>query len=153
MGFMTASEAAKKWNISQRRVQILCSKIELMGFLNSAKTGRFPKPQKNPLTKDLNLIKKVIKMNVIDLFCGRGGFSKGFNQAGFNIVYGIDNWKDATVTYKHNFPSAAISNEDITNICGNDILKATGLSANEIDVIIGGPPCQGFSLSGKKNAG
>ena len=89
-------------------------------------------------------------MNVIDLFCGCGGFSKGFNQAGFNIVYGIDNWKDATVTYKHNFPSAAISNEDITNIRGNDILKATGLSANEIDVIIGGPPCQGFSLSGKR---
>ncbi|MBS4785758.1 MAG: DNA cytosine methyltransferase [Clostridiales bacterium] len=89
-------------------------------------------------------------MNVIDLFCGCGGFSKGFSQAGFNIAYGIDNWKDATVTYKHNFPSAVISNEDITNIRGNEILKATGLNANEIDVIIGGPPCQGFSLSGKR---
>lgn len=89
-------------------------------------------------------------MNVIDLFCGCGGFSKGFQQAGFNIVYGIDNWKDATVTYKHNFPSAVISNEDITNISGENILEATGLEANEIDVIIGGPPCQGFSLSGKR---
>ena len=89
-------------------------------------------------------------LNVIDLFCGCGGFSKGFEQAGFNIVYGIDNWKDATVTYKHNFPSAVISNEDIVNVCGDSILKATGLSKNEIDVVIGGPPCQGFSLSGKR---
>ena len=89
-------------------------------------------------------------MNVIDLFCGCGGFSKGFQQAGFNIVYGIDNWKDAIVTYKHNFPSAVVSNEDITNISGENILEATGLKTNEIDVIIGGPPCQGFSLSGKR---
>ena len=89
-------------------------------------------------------------MNVIDLFCGCGGFSLGFRQAGINIAYGIDNWKDATVTYKHNFPSAVISNADITNIRGNDILESTGLSEKEIDVIIGGPPCQGFSLSGKR---
>lgn len=89
-------------------------------------------------------------MNVIDLFCGCGGFSLGFKQAGFNIVYGIDNWNDATVTYKHNFPSAFISNEDITNIYGSDILKSTGLNDKEIDVIIGGPPCQGFSVSGKR---
>ncbi|MEG0835850.1 MAG: DNA cytosine methyltransferase [Anaerovoracaceae bacterium] len=89
-------------------------------------------------------------MNVIDLFCGCGGFSKGFEQAGFNIVYGIDNWKDATITYKHNFPSAVVSNTDINDINGKDILKATGLSPTDIDVIIGGPPCQGFSLSGKR---
>lgn len=89
-------------------------------------------------------------MNVIDLFCGCGGFSKGFSQAGFNVVYGIDNWKDATITYKHNFPDAAITNEDITKIRGKDILEATGLGENEIDVVIGGPPCQGFSLSGKR---
>lgn len=90
------------------------------------------------------------KMNVIDLFCGCGGFSKGFEQAGFNIAYGIDNWKDATVTYKHNFPTAVISNKDITIVRGDDILEATGLTKDEVDVVIGGPPCQGFSLSGKR---
>jgi DNA (cytosine-5)-methyltransferase 1 len=89
-------------------------------------------------------------MNVIDLFCGCGGFSKGFSDAGFNVVYGIDNWKDATVTYKHNFPSAIVCNEDITKINGKDILRKTGLKASQIDVIIGGPPCQGFSVSGKR---
>ena len=89
-------------------------------------------------------------MNVIDLFCGCGGFSKGFEQAGFNVKFGIDMWKDATITYKHNFPGAVVLNEDITKINGNDILNMTGMVAEDIDVIIGGPPCQGFSVSGKR---
>lgn len=88
--------------------------------------------------------------NVIDLFCGCGGFSEGFKLAGFNIAYGIDNWKDATITYKKNFPNAVVSTEDIVNVSGNEILKETGLTSDCIDVIIGGPPCQGFSLSGKR---
>ena len=88
--------------------------------------------------------------NVIDLFCGCGGFSKGFEEAGYNIRFGIDMWNDAIVTYKRNFPNAAVLNEDITKISGKDILKATKLKKNEVDVIIGGPPCQGFSVSGKR---
>lgn len=89
-------------------------------------------------------------MNVIDLFCGCGGFSKGFEQAGFEVKFGIDMWKDATVTYKHNFPNAVVLNDDIININGKDILNITDLSEDEVDVIIGGPPCQGFSVSGKR---
>ncbi len=88
--------------------------------------------------------------NVIDLFCGCGGFSKGFEEAGYNIRFGIDMWKDAIVTYNHNFPNAAVMNEDITKISGKDILKAAKLKKDEVDVIIGGPPCQGFSVSGKR---
>ena len=88
--------------------------------------------------------------NVIDLFCGCGGFSKGFQQAGFDIRFGIDMWKDATITYKHNFPDAVVVNEDIVNISGEYILSKTEMKKSEIDVIIGGPPCQGFSLSGKR---
>lgn len=90
------------------------------------------------------------KYNVIDLFCGCGGFSKGFEQAGFNIRFGIDSWKDATVTYQHNFPQAVVLNEDIMKVEGNDILRMTGLEPSDVDVIIGGPPCQGFSVSGKR---
>ena len=88
--------------------------------------------------------------NVIDLFCGCGGFSKGFEEAGYNIRFGIDMWNDAIVTYKQNFPNAAVMNEDITKISGKDILKASKLKKDEVDVIIGGPPCQGFSVSGKR---
>lgn len=88
--------------------------------------------------------------NVIDLFCGCGGFSKGFEEAGYNVRFGIDMWKDATVTYKHNFPNAVVLNEDITKVNGRDILRIANLKAEDIDVIIGGPPCQGFSVSGKR---
>lgn len=88
--------------------------------------------------------------NLIDLFCGCGGFSKGFQQAGYNIRLGIDLWKDATVTYKYNFPDAVVLNEDISTVDGKRILEITNMSKEEVDVIIGGPPCQGFSVSGKR---
>ena len=89
-------------------------------------------------------------LNVIDLFCGCGGFSKGFAEAGYNVRFGIDMWKDATVTYQHNFPNATVLNEDITKINGQDILNMTNMKPDDVDVIIGGPPCQGFSVSGKR---
>lgn len=90
------------------------------------------------------------KLVAIDLFCGCGGFSYGFQEAGFEMVLGIDMWKDATVTYKHNLPNACVINEDITNVGAADMLKKINMTSDEIDVIIGGPPCQGFSVSGKR---
>lgn len=90
------------------------------------------------------------KLIAIDLFCGCGGFSYGFQQAGFEMVLGVDMWKDATITYKHNFPNANIINEDITCIDAKTIMKKALCKEGEIDVIIGGPPCQGFSVSGKR---
>ena len=90
------------------------------------------------------------KYNVIDLFCGCGGFSKGFEQAGFKICMGIDLWKDATTTYQYNFPEAVTLNKDIAEVDGEFILQSTGLKKSDIDVIIGGPPCQGYSVSGKR---
>lgn len=88
---------------------------------------------------------------LIDLFCGCGGFSKGFENAGFQIALGIDLWKDATITYQHNFPNAVALNQDITTVNGVSLLEQLhGIAAKDIDVIIGGPPCQGFSLSGKR---
>lgn len=90
------------------------------------------------------------KLVAIDLFCGCGGFSYGFQEAGFEMVLGIDMWKDATITYKHNLPKACVINEDITNVGAADLLKKINMAADEIDVIIGGPPCQGFSVSGKR---
>ena len=90
------------------------------------------------------------KLNVIDLFCGCGGFSKGFEEAGFNIRFGIDLWNDAIATYKKNFPEAVVLNEDIQKVSGQHILDMCNMAADEVDVIIGGPPCQGFSVSGKR---
>lgn len=88
-----------------------------------------------------------MKFNVIDLFCGIGGFSSGFKMAGFNIVLGIDNWKIALDTFQKNHKNTIIINRNIENISDVDYLKYK----NKIDVIIGGPPCQGFSMSGKRD--
>lgn len=100
--------------------------------------------------RELNRVKNRKKYKLIDLFCGCGGFSKGFQQAGFDIVGGIDSWNDATLTFSKNFSESIVLNEDITHMTGNYISDKFGVKASNIDVIIGGPPCQGFSLSGKR---
>lgn len=85
--------------------------------------------------------------NVIDLFCGCGGFSYGFESAGFNVVLGIDNNKVALRTFELNHKDAKTIYGDITSVgYESDIRPFIG--DKKIDVIIGGPPCQGMSLSG-----
>lgn len=85
------------------------------------------------------------KYNVLDLFCGCGGMSWGLAKSGFNIVAGIDIWDKALQTFSHNHKQACTLNLDISEVDPLDILKLINMSADSIDVIIGGPPCQGFS--------
>nr|WP_187107389.1 DNA cytosine methyltransferase [Treponema pectinovorum] len=84
------------------------------------------------------------KINFIDLFCGCGGFSKGFSEAGFTSVFGIDVWKDATVTYKHNFLESVAFCGDIKEISSEKISELTKLDKNEIPLIIGGLHAKAF---------
>lgn len=84
-------------------------------------------------------------MKVIDMFCGCGGISWGFKRAGFEIVAGIDNNDRALKTYQSNFPEAKILNADISTLNPFQVLKETGLEVGELDCLVGGPPCQGFS--------
>ncbi len=88
--------------------------------------------------------------NVIDLFCGAGGLSYGFEKAGFNVLLGIDNDAKALETFELNHNGAKSICGDITEITYKDHI-APLLGGKKIDVIIGGPPCQGFSLSGPRN--
>ena len=85
-------------------------------------------------------------INVIDLFCGCGGLSLGFENAGYNILLGIDNNKPALDTFEKNHIGGKTICGDITKIHGFDILSK--VDGKPIDVVIGGPPCQGMSLSG-----
>lgn len=87
-------------------------------------------------------------MNVLDLFCGAGGLSYGFKQAGFNIILGIDHDETALRTFKANHPESETICGDIFKITKKDIIKKIG--KQKIDIIIGGPPCQGFSMAGKR---
>ncbi len=85
-------------------------------------------------------------LKVIDLFCGTGGFSKGFeNHGAYEVVFGIDLLKQSIETFKLNHKKATGIAGDIRSIRRSEVSKRIGLGRDEIDVIIGGPPCQGFS--------
>lgn len=83
--------------------------------------------------------------NIIDLFCGTGSFSQGFMEkdSSFNLLCAIDILKNATDTVKLNHPETNVINDDIRNIDLDELNNKLG--HKKIDVIIGGPPCQGFS--------
>jgi DNA (cytosine-5)-methyltransferase 1 len=78
------------------------------------------------------------------LFCGIGGFAKGFENQGFQIEWGLDKDPEACATFKHNFPRATVLNENIENLAKNpNILE-------QIDILTAGFPCQPFSNAGQK---
>ncbi|MEE1361505.1 MAG: DNA cytosine methyltransferase [Selenomonadaceae bacterium] len=89
-------------------------------------------------------------MNVIDLFCGCGGLSKGFIDAGFNVILGIDNNAPALETFGANHNGAIPLNADLSQ--EDTFIKIKEIAnGRNIDVIVAGPPCQGFSLTGPRN--
>ena len=91
-----------------------------------------------------------MKPKVIDLFCGAGGLSLGFEMAGFEVVLGVDFNENAIACHEHNFPDSNSVHIDITTVTPESLLERYGIDPKEIDVVIGGFPCQGFSLAGKR---
>ena len=87
-------------------------------------------------------------MKVLDLFCGAGGFSEGFRSAGFKIIAGIDNDKNALETFSQNFKESITLNLDLSTPSLDSRLK--NILKEGVDLVIGGPPCQGFSIAGKR---
>lgn len=78
------------------------------------------------------------------------GLGTGFTKAGFNIVSATDIWEPAAKTYMANHPNTKFILNDIAQVTGDTLLEGTGYKKEDIDVIIGGPPCQGFSTLGKR---
>lgn len=87
-------------------------------------------------------------MKIIDLFCGIGGLSLGFEQAGFDVVAAVDMWEDAVKTYNHNRKQPVAKVMTVESF--NDDVLPTLVKSEKITGIIGGPPCQGFSTVGKR---
>ena len=85
-------------------------------------------------------------LKYIDLFCGAGGLSAGFDKAGFENVFAVEFNPAFAKTYAKNFPTHKLLVEDIKNISNEKIKELIGKT--EIDIIIGGPSCQGFSIAG-----
>ena len=90
-----------------------------------------------------------MKNKIIDLFCGCGGLSLGFEMAGFESALAIDLWKDAIVTYNHNRKNKVGICEDIHNLT-DEYLESLNKD-EEIIGVIGGPPCQGYSTVGTRD--
>ena len=96
----------------------------------------------------INVEKGRNPVRVADFFCGGGGFSEGFRQAGYEIVFAVDKWKPAITTYKGNKPGVNVIKDDvirISQLCDEEFEKLVPDS----EVIIGSPPCQSFSHSNK----
>ena len=101
------------------------------------------------------IAKKFNVKNAIDLFCGCGGLSKGFELAGTNIILGCDQDKNFLETWKNNHKGIPILGNLTEKLTKNKILSEIKkkLKNKKLDMIIGGPPCQGFSTAGWRLAG
>ena len=90
-----------------------------------------------------------MKPLMLDIFSGAGGFSLGFKWAGCQIIGAIEIDKWASETFAYNHPDAVVINQDITTITNNDIAGTWG--NNKPQILIGGPPCQGYSICNKNS--
>jgi len=88
---------------------------------------------------------------VIDLFAGAGGLSLGATRAGFDLLAAIEKDPLALETHTKNFPQSEHFPDDISKLKGKNLLSTLKLKENELDGLIGGPPCQGFSVMGRRD--
>lgn len=83
----------------------------------------------------------------IDLFCGAGGIAEGFRGEGYRCLYGNDAMSEAIQTFALNHPDAIADYRPIEDVNAAEIRERLQLAPGELDVLVGGPPCQGFSIN------
>lgn len=86
----------------------------------------------------------------IDLFSGVGGMSLGFEQAGFDVVAAVEYDSVHAAAHEFNFPRCAVVPRSVVGLSGAEIREAAKIGAAQVDVVFGGPPCQGFSMIGQR---
>lgn len=90
-------------------------------------------------------------IKIIDLFAGAGGFSLGAARAGMHVISAVEIDAFANETHSRNFPNTKHLGIDVATLSGFELLEKSGLKVGELDGIIGGPPCQGFSTIGRRD--
>ena len=90
-------------------------------------------------------------IGVLDLFCGGGGLSEGFLQAGCDVVVGVDVSEDFLATYERNHDDAVAIQADLSGIDPGTFFDSHPIDPEEVDIVIGGPPCKGFSIAGHRD--
>ncbi|MEI6349592.1 MAG: DNA cytosine methyltransferase [Verrucomicrobiota bacterium] len=83
----------------------------------------------------------------VDLFCGAGGITEGFRKGGFKCLYANDINEWAIQTFRANHPTTLADNRPIQEVDAAKLRTELGLAKGELDVLVGGPPCQGFSIN------
>lgn len=86
-------------------------------------------------------------LQTIDLFCGAGGITEGFRQAGYRCLYGNDFMAEAVETFRENHPDAWGDNRNVEEVNPVQVRRKLKLAKGALDVLVGGPPCQGFSIN------
>ena len=86
----------------------------------------------------------------VDLFAGAGGMTLGFEQAGFDVLAAVEIDPIHCATHEYNFPLWTAICASVTDISSAEIRHQSQIGNQEVDVVFGGPPCQGFSLIGKR---
>ena len=84
---------------------------------------------------------------MLDLFAGAGGLSEGLKEAGFRALYANEIVPRYAKTFEMNHPGTIVDNRDIRTVSAEEIKSAVGVAEGELDLIAGGPPCQGFSIN------
>lgn len=87
----------------------------------------------------------------VDLFAGAGGMTLGFEQAGFDVLASVEIDPIHCAIHEYNFPFWTVLCRSVTEITGEEIRRLSAIGDRDIDVVFGGPPCQGFSLIGKRS--
>jgi len=90
------------------------------------------------------------KLTVISTFAGCGGSSLGYQMAGFHELLAVDWDQNAVDTFRLNFPDVPIYHGDIVKLTGDECMRRAGIGGGQLDVLDGSPPCQGFSIAGKR---
>lgn len=104
----------------------------------------------NALHAAMNTTKQP-KPSLVSLFAGCGGSSLGYKAAGFDIRLAVEWDAKAVAIYRRNFPNANVHHGDISKLSNVAALQQAGVKLEELDVFDGSPPCQGFSMVGKRN--
>lgn len=87
----------------------------------------------------------------VDLFSGVGGMSLGFEQAGFDVACAVEIDPVHSAAHKFNFPHTPVLCDSVEDLTGTSIRAKSGMGDRKVDVVIGGSPCQGYSMIGKRS--
>jgi len=92
------------------------------------------------------------RLTCIDLFAGAGGLTEGLREAGFSSLYANEWIPQYAATFARNHPGVQVDSRDIRDVDAGEIRKSLGLEPRELDLVAGGPPCQGFSINAPKRS-